>query len=128
MKIQGRNVLITGSNRGIGRALVDAALERGAARVYATARSGSSLDSVVSSKGSRVFPLELDSTSPEQVRRAAEKARDIDLLINNAGVLASFGVLAGTPADVQRDIETNFFGLLHLARAFTPVLAGRKDT
>jgi NAD(P)-dependent dehydrogenase (short-subunit alcohol dehydrogenase family) len=127
MKIQGRNVLITGGNRGLGRALVDAALERGAARVYATARSGSSLDSIISGKEGRVVPLELDITSPEQVRRAAEKAKDVDLLINNAGVLASFGVLAGAPADVQRDIETNFFGLLHLARAFTPVLTGRKD-
>jgi NAD(P)-dependent dehydrogenase (short-subunit alcohol dehydrogenase family) len=127
MKIQGRNVLITGSNRGIGRALVDAALARGAARVYATARGGASLESVAARKDGRVVPLELDITSPEQVRRAAEKAKDVDLLINNAGVLASMGVLAGSPADVQRDIDTNFFGLLHLARAFTPVLASRAD-
>lgn len=128
MKIQGRNVLITGSNRGIGRALVDAVLERGAARVYASARSGSSLAAIAALRDGRVVPLELDITSPEQARRAAEEAKDVDLVINNAGVLASFGVLAGSPADVQRDIETNFFGLLHLARAFTPVLAGRKDT
>ena len=125
MKIQGHNVLVTGSSRGIGRALVDAALERGAARVYATARNAASLEALKARKDGRVVPLELDITSPEQARRAAEKANDVDLLINNAGVLASFGVLAGTTADVQRDLDTNFFGLLHLARAFTPILAER---
>ncbi|HVU00554.1 MAG TPA: SDR family oxidoreductase [Polyangiaceae bacterium] len=128
MKIQGSNVLVTGSNRGIGRALVEAALERGAARVYATARNTASLEPLGARAGDRVVPLELDVTSEDQIRRAAEKAKDVDLLVNNAGVLASFGVLAGTPKDVQRDMETNFFGLLNLARAFSPVLAARKNS
>jgi NAD(P)-dependent dehydrogenase (short-subunit alcohol dehydrogenase family) len=127
MKIQGKNVLVTGSNRGIGRALVEAALERGAARVYATARNPSNLEALVARNEGRVVPLELDVTRPADALRAAVEANDVDLLINNAGVLASFGVLAGDASDVQRDIETNFFGLLHLARAFTPVLANRKN-
>lgn len=127
MKIEGSNVLVTGSNRGIGRALVEAALERGAARVHATARDPSSLDALVARSAGRVVPLELDVTSPERVKRVAERANDVDLLINSAGVLASFGVLSGSPSDVHRDIDTNFFGLLHLARAFTPVLASRKN-
>ncbi len=126
MKIEGSNVLVTGSSRGIGRALVEAALERGAARVYATARQLSSLESLAAASGGRVVPLELDVTSPDQVKRAAERANDVDLLVNNAGVLASYGVLGGSPSDVHRDLDTNFFGLLHLSRAFAPILAGRK--
>ena len=127
MNIKGSNVLVTGSNRGIGRALVEAALARGAKRVYATARNRAALESLEVRRDERVVPLELDVTSPEQVARAAKIASDVDLLINNAGVLASFGVLSGSPADVQRDFDTNFFGLLHLSRAFAPVLALRKD-
>ena len=73
----------------------------------------------------RVVPLELDVTKPSDALRASERARDVDLLINHAGVLASYGVLAGDTADMQRDIDTHFFGLLHLARAFIPVLRGR---
>lgn len=128
MNIEGKNVLVTGSNRGIGRALVEAALARGAARVYATARSSAALAAMPAKSDGRVVPLLLDVTSVEQVARVAETAKDVDLLINNAGVLASFGVLAGSPADVQRDLDTNFFGLLLVARAFTPVLAARKDS
>lgn len=125
MKVQGSNVLVTGSNRGIGRALVEAALQRGAARVYATARNPSDLAPLVAKNEGRVVPLELDVTNPAQAARAAAKANDVDVLINSAGLLASFGVLAGDVSDVRRDIDTNFFGLLHLARAFTPVLSGR---
>src|SRR5215468_2878189 len=102
MKIQGKNVLVTGSNRGIGRALVDALLERGAARVYATGRSLASLEAV--GKGDeRVVRLELDITSEEQSRRAAERAKDVDVVINNAGVLSSYGVLASQATDMQKD-------------------------
>jgi NAD(P)-dependent dehydrogenase (short-subunit alcohol dehydrogenase family) len=127
MKIQGKNVLVTGSNRGIGRALVDALLERGASRVYATGRSLASLEAVA--KGDeRVVRLELDITSTEQTRRAAERAKDVDVVINNAGVLSSYGVLASQATDLQKDIDTNFFGLLNLARAFAPVLGARKGS
>lgn len=128
MKIEGKNVLVTGSNRGIGRALVEAALDRGAARVYATARNPSTLAAMAAKSDGRLVPLRLDVTSSEQIQSAVERAKDVDLLINNAGIAASFGVLAGSPADVQRDLDTNFFGLLLLARAFTPVLAARKDS
>jgi NAD(P)-dependent dehydrogenase (short-subunit alcohol dehydrogenase family) len=126
MKLEGKNVLVTGSNRGIGRALVLAALERGAARVYATARNEATLEGLA--KGdARVVRVPLDITSEEQARRAADRARDVDVVINNAGVLASYGVLAAQTKDLQKDIDTNLFGLLNLARAFAPVLAARKN-
>jgi len=126
MNIEGKNVLVTGSNRGIGLALVQAALERGAARVYAAAARKQ--QSGVAAGDVRVVRLELDITSEEQARRAAQTAKDVDVVINNAGVLASYGVLAAAPADVQKDMGTNFFGLLNVARAFAPVLAARKNS
>ena len=128
MKIEGKNVLVTGSNRGLGRALVEAALARGAARVYATARTSAALAAMPAKNDRRIVPLLLDVTSVEQVDRVAQSANDVDLLISNAGSLASYGALAGSPADVQRDLDTNFFGLLLLARAFTPVLAAREGS
>jgi NAD(P)-dependent dehydrogenase (short-subunit alcohol dehydrogenase family) len=127
MKLEGKNVLVTGSNRGIGLALVQAALERGAARVYATARNEAALEAVAAGDR-RVVRLPLDITSEDQARRAAERAKDVDVVINNAGVLSSYGVLASQAKDMQKDIDTNFFGLLNLARAFAPVLAARKGS
>jgi len=127
MKLEGKNVLVTGSNRGIGKELVQAALERGAARVYATARDATTLESLA--KGDqRVVRLALDITSEEQARRVAEQAKDVDVLVNNAGVLSSYGVLASSSKDVRQDIDTNFFGLLNVARAFAPVLGARKGS
>ncbi|HEX6766204.1 MAG TPA: SDR family NAD(P)-dependent oxidoreductase, partial [Polyangiaceae bacterium] len=81
MKIEGRNVLVTGSNRGLGRALVEAALDRGAARVYATARNPSTLAPMPAKSDGRLVPLRLDVTSVEQIQRVAETANDVDLLI-----------------------------------------------
>jgi NADP-dependent 3-hydroxy acid dehydrogenase YdfG len=74
--INGTTALVTGANRGIGRALVDALVARGAAKVYATARNLDSLKDLVASSGGRVVPLQLDVTNPEQVRAAAAAARN----------------------------------------------------
>ena len=81
MKVENRNVLITGANRGIGRALVDAFLAAGAAKVYAGARR---IDSLPDFGDDRVIPVQIDITNTDSVRAAADAAADIDLLINNA--------------------------------------------
>jgi len=122
MQIKDSVVLVTGANRGIGRAFVDALLERGASRVYATARNLSSLDALARLDSRRVRTLELDVKSWPAVRAAAEQAKDVTLLINNAGVLA-MGSLADVPPDALRDsMDTNFYGMLHVIRAFLPAL------
>ena len=122
MQIKDSVVLVTGANRGIGRAFVDALLERGADRVYATARNLSSLDAVARLDGRRVRTLKLDVKSWPDVRAAAEQAKDVTLLINNAGVLA-MGGLADVPPEALRDnMETNFYGMLYVIRAFLPTL------
>jgi NAD(P)-dependent dehydrogenase (short-subunit alcohol dehydrogenase family) len=128
MQIKDSVALITGANRGIGRAFVDALLERGASRVYATARSLSSLDAVARLDLRRVRTLKLDVTSLSDIRAAAEQAHDVTLLINNAGVLA-LGRLADVPADDVRDnMDTNFYGMLNVIRAFLPALEQQRGT
>src|SRR4030081_3563999 len=80
MNIANKTVLITGANRGIGRALVDEALRRGAKRVYAGTRGR------FEHPDTRVTPLALDVTDRSQIQRAAEQVRAVDVLINNAGI------------------------------------------
>ena len=86
IRIEGSTALVTGSNRGIGRAITVALLEGGAKKVYAGARRPESVSDLVQEYGDRVVPVELDVTNRDQVRAAAELATDVDLLINNAGV------------------------------------------
>ncbi|MEL7088957.1 MAG: SDR family oxidoreductase [Planctomycetota bacterium] len=123
MKIQGTTALVTGANRGIGRALVQALLDRGAGKVYAAARQLASLDGVVALDPARVVALEIDVTDSAQVAAAAEKAGDVELLINNAGALEFGGVLEAELDSLARQIEVNLYGLLRVTRAFTPALA-----
>src|SRR5262245_4391322 len=87
MKIEGSVAFVTGSNRGLGRALVEELLARGARRVYAASRSGEEYPDA------RVTALRLDITDPAQVRAAAAAAPDVDLLINNAGVFNAMSIL-----------------------------------
>jgi NAD(P)-dependent dehydrogenase (short-subunit alcohol dehydrogenase family) len=116
--------LVTGANRGIGRALVEALLDRGAVRVYATARNLADLKPVAALDPSRVRTLQLDVTKPTEIAAAAAEARDVNLLINNAGVL-DFGSLLEAPGEaVRRNMDTNYYGTLHVSRAFAPLIEG----
>ena len=118
MKLEGSVALVTGANRGLGKALVAALVEAGAAKVYAVARDTSKL----SADGPRVVPLAFDTTKPEQIAAAVKEASDVTLLINNAGALTSYNVLASSQADFDSDFRTNVHGTLAVIRAFLPVL------
>ena len=118
MTIADRAVLVTGANRGIGRALVEEALSRGAKRVYAGTRHPfSHLDR-------RVTPLILDVTDADQIQRAVESVESLDILINNAGV-ALFDDLSDRSA-IERSLAVNFFGMYGVTRAFLPLLTRSK--
>jgi NAD(P)-dependent dehydrogenase (short-subunit alcohol dehydrogenase family) len=128
LQIEGRVALVTGANRGIGRALVEALLERGARKVYAATRKPEALADLVSTSEGRVVPLLLDITNAAQVRQAAGQANDIDLLVNNAGVVShAFGGFEDPIwLDAARqEYETNVVGSLRVSQAFAPVLAGQ---
>jgi NAD(P)-dependent dehydrogenase (short-subunit alcohol dehydrogenase family) len=122
MKMQNATALVTGANRGIGYAFVNALLQSGATQVYATARDTNSLTTVTALDTKRVIPLQLDVTNPEQINALADKATDVNLLINNAGILA-FGSILDVPTEtLSNQFETNFYGTLNIARAFVPVI------
>lgn len=118
MKLANATVLITGANRGIGRAFAQAALARGARKVYAGARDPASI------RDAGLTPLKLDVTSQADVAAAAEIAADATLVINNAGIAitGSFNT-AEAEAVLRRHFETNVLGVLRVSQAFAPVLA-----
>ncbi|MER5534557.1 SDR family oxidoreductase [Streptomyces mirabilis] len=114
--IEGSVVLVTGGSRGIGRALVQALYERGASKVYATARDPRTVthpDAV---------PLALEVSDPASVAAAAERAQDVTVLINNAGASVNANFLDSPVEDVRREFETNFYGPLLVTRAFVPII------
>ena len=125
MDVKGKNVLVTGANRGIGKAIVEALLQKGVAKVYAAARS---TDSLPDFGDDRVTPLQLDITNADQVVAAAETASDTDMLINNAGVLANAGLVDGDEALLRRDMDVNVYGTLDVIRKFLPVLESREES
>jgi len=128
LKIEGRVALVTGANRGIGRALVEALLARGARKVYAAARKPESVEDLVATSGGRVVPLRLDITSAADVRKVIGQAGDVDLLVNNAAVVSyAFGGFDDPIwLDAARqEYETNVLGSLRVSQAFAPVLAGQ---
>ncbi|WP_330335898.1 SDR family oxidoreductase [Streptomyces sp. NBC_00557] len=117
MDINDSVALVTGANRGLGRAFAQRLLERGARKVYATARRPETVDL----PGAEVLPL--DIADPASVRAAAEAAPDVSLLINNAGISTGTDLVTGSPDAVRRELETNMFGHLEMIRTFAPALA-----
>jgi NAD(P)-dependent dehydrogenase (short-subunit alcohol dehydrogenase family) len=118
MNIANKTVLITGANRGIGLALVNEALKRGAKRVYAGTRG------TLRNGDERLTPLTLDVTSAEQIRRAVAEVETLDVLINNAGI-ALYDDLSDSRA-IEQSLAVNLFGPFHVTRAFLPLLKRSK--
>ena len=126
IEIRDRVVLVTGANRGIGRALVEALLAAGARKVWAGARSTDSLRGLLEAYPGRVEPLSLDVTSRADVERAAQTATDTEVVINNAGIVARLGAPVTDPEWLpagRQEMEVNVFGTLAVSQAFAPVLA-----
>jgi NAD(P)-dependent dehydrogenase (short-subunit alcohol dehydrogenase family) len=122
MKIQNATALVTGANRGIGFAFVQALLQAGAKKVYATARKLDSLSAVTALAPDRVIPLQVDVTDHNSIAALAARTGDVNLLINNAGILA-FGSILDVPTEtISSQFDTNFYGTLNMSRAFVPVI------
>lgn len=118
MKLAGKAVLVTGANRGIGQALVEEALKRGAKRVYAGTRQP------LTHADERVMPLTLDVTNTTQIQEAARKVESLDLLINNAGILF-FDELNDRDI-LDQHLAVNLFGTYGVTQAFLPQLTNAR--
>jgi NAD(P)-dependent dehydrogenase (short-subunit alcohol dehydrogenase family) len=117
MKISGSVALVTGANRGLGRAIAHALAERGASTVYAGARD----PGTITDPG--LVPVKLDITDPADIAAAAARCGDVTLVINNAGVFHPGPLLGPATLDEARnEMEINYFGTLALSRAFAPIL------
>jgi NAD(P)-dependent dehydrogenase (short-subunit alcohol dehydrogenase family) len=117
MDISGTTALVTGATRGLGRAVAEELLDRGAKTVYAAVRDPGSVTD------ERLTPIHLDVTDPESVFAAARVATDVELVVNNAGIAGSGSVLAPQGVEsLRRQLETNAIGPLHVIRAFAPYL------
>ena len=121
--IQNKTVLITGANRGIGKVIAESFLEHGAKKVYAAVRKIDSATPLVDQYGDRVQPLEVDMSKPDSISNAAKVAQDVDVVINNAGVLTSTDPLQENALEsLNYEMDVNVGGLLRMAQAFAPVL------
>lgn len=117
MKIQGSTALVTGANRGLGLAYARALLAAGASRVYAGARDPASVPL------SGVVPVKLDVTSAIDLAEAARQCVDVEIIINNAGVIGNTALLASDGEEaLQKVLATNLHGVHAVSRAFAPVL------
>lgn len=116
MNITNKTILITGANRGIGKALVDEALRRGAKKIYAGMRSP------IQHSDRRVTPLTLDVTNASQIQRAVDEVDALDVLINNAGFLDLHNDLSDREG-LDRHLAVNVFGTHGVTHAFLPLLA-----
>ncbi|KQO07650.1 short-chain dehydrogenase [Agreia sp. Leaf244] len=119
MNITDQVAFVTGANRGIGRQFVLELLDRGAAKVYATARRLETIDF----DDARVVPLRLDLLDHQSVVEAAASANDVTLLVNNAGISTGASLVTGELSELHREFDTHFWGTLDVIREFAPTLA-----
>ncbi len=123
MDFKDKIIFVSGANRGIGKAIVEALLKRGAKKIYAAARNPDQ----ISTEDARIEKIALDITDQAQIDATAKQCADTQILINNAGALVTQSAFEGTMDGIRRDMEVNYFGTLAMMRAFIPVLE-KQDT
>ncbi len=119
--------LVTGANRGIGKAIVESLFNHGVKKVYAAVRDPASVTSLQSTYGNAIQPVLIDLSQPETIKSTAKQTPNVDLVINNAGVLTNTSVLDDQAVDSLRfEFEINVLGLLNMAQAFAAALIENK--
>ncbi len=124
ISIKGKVALVTGANRGIGKAITEELLEKGAAKVYAAARDTDSLSELVEQYGEKVVAVQLDVTDDASIAKAAETATDVQILVNNAGIIPMGNFLGGNLIEtLEANLEVNVWGLVKVTNAFVKPMA-----
>jgi NAD(P)-dependent dehydrogenase (short-subunit alcohol dehydrogenase family) len=126
--IKDKVALITGANRGIGKAIVESFIQHGAKKVYLAVRDPNSTAALTELYGDKVVTIALDVGNAESIQQAALLAQDVEVVVNNAGVLEVADPLAdNVEAALQHEFNVNVLGLIRVAKAFTPILAKQKS-
>jgi len=119
MYFDNKTIFVSGANRGIGKAIVEALLKHKVKKIYAAARDINN----ITFSDSRVVPVALDITEREEIQNAVKQASDVNVLVNNAGALAFASIVEGSPEDLISDMQVNYFGTVSIVQAFASVLA-----
>ena len=128
VSVDGKVALVTGANRGIGKAIAMALLESGASKVYAGARDIDSLSELQNEYGERLVPVQLDVTDDASVAAAAEQATDVEILVNNAGVFALGSFADGNMVEnYHANMDVNALGVVRVTQAFFEVLRTKES-
>ncbi len=117
--LKNKVILVTGANRGIGQSLVKELLDIGAKKVYATCRD---LNKMPKFEDNRVVMLILDITNDHQIEEVLKQTLDTEILINNAGVLTAGSILNGKIADIEKDMNVNYYGTLKMMKSYASIL------
>jgi short-subunit dehydrogenase len=121
--VEDRVALVTGANRGIGKAIVEALIAHNAKKVYAAVRDIDTAKPLVEKFKDKVVPIQIDLAKPETIKMAAQNAQDVELVINNAGILKTRNPLSHDALEaLSEEIEINVYGLIRMAQAFSPIL------
>jgi len=126
--IQGKVALVTGANRGIGKAIVESFIKHGAKKVYLAVRDPSTTAELHHTYGDKVSTIPADLSNPASINALAQQAPDVQILVNNAGVLEIADPLSDSAEQaLHEEMEVNVFGLIRMAKAFAPVLEANGD-
>lgn len=127
--VKDKVVLVTGANRGIGKAMVDVFLQHGAAKVYAAVRNVQAAKEIFANNDDRVVILCLDLAKPESIQQAAKQSQDVDIVINNGGRLSRTQPLdADAVTKLQEEMQVNCYGLMYMAQAYLPLLQAKSNS
>lgn len=127
ISVEDRVALVTGANRGIGKAIVESFIEHGAKKVYLAVRNPESTKPLEDQFGDRVVTLQVDMSDAQSIQRLGEQAKDVEIVVNNAGVLSVSSALdEDIEAILTRELNVNVFGFLRVAKAFASTLEKNK--